>query len=161
MLSSSQRLRKQSLAVSTGAQSLFKKREEGTVVQPLGQQARASQTPVQKSDSARRDYAKAQQQSVEMMTSQHMAPELHQESHSRTRAMTARKRSVEKISQTAQLKEESSRNNQRPEYASTLRKATKSYQMKIAQSQSTPGTAQPSTTTTVQASSSTHGYVGP
>ena len=60
MLGSSQLPRKQPLAVSTGAQSLFKKREEGTAVQPLSQQARAAQTPVQKADSARRDFAKTQ-----------------------------------------------------------------------------------------------------
>ena len=68
-----------------------------------------------------------------MATSQSMAAERPVESHSRTRAMTARKHSVEKVSQTTHVKEESSRNNSRPEYMSTLRKATKSYQMKISQ----------------------------
>ena len=55
--------------------------------------------------------------------------------------MTARKQSVEKVSQAAQLREESSRNHTRPEYMSTLRKATKSYQMKISQQHSVTATA--------------------
>lgn len=143
MLSSTQLTRKQPPAGGTGAQSLFKKREESAVVQPVAQQARASQTPVQKADSARREVAKTHQQSVDGVSSHHMAaPErIHQEGHSRARAMTARKQSVEKVSLTAQLREESSRNHARPEYMSTLRKATKSYQMKISQQHSVTATA--------------------